>query len=267
MTSSEANATLLQSLPASNSPQTIQDIIPLVTTALSPSGSTDGTSPTTGGSTSTSGQELTESLSSVTDQLKELQNTQQSSIDTLGENTKAIVENTQAKSSTTSSTGSSVGGIASSLLGGGLSALPLISGLLSLFGGGGSSQTTTALPTLSLPAGVTYNAEMTGQGSGQTTASDYNQQGAARPESTFTASGALSVQTDGFTVGISVPAGTRVQTFGWQIEAQPAAGIYKRANEWGGVYPACSFATDTLTLSATAMNQYSTQVQLRSAIT
>ena len=76
--------------------------------------------------------DVTEQISALTSQITTLSSTQQTHIGVTQDNTQAITQNTSAKSSG-SSVGSTVGNLASSLLGGGLSLSPLITGLMSLF--------------------------------------------------------------------------------------------------------------------------------------
>jgi len=82
-----------------------------------------------------------------------------------------------------------------------------------------------------------------------------------------TASGNLSVQQSGIAFGIQLPAGAQVDVFGAQVEAQPAAGLYKKTIDLGGVYTQTRFSADLLTVSATAPNQHACQVDLISRLT
>lgn len=77
-----------------------------------------------------------------------------------------------------------------------------------------------------------------------------------------TASGSLSVQHDGIGFGVQVPAGVRVDVFGAQVEAQPAAGLYKKTMDRGGIYSSTRFSSDVFLASATAPNQNSCQIDL-----
>ena len=103
---------------------------------------------------------LTEQISALTVQLGGLNSSQQTQTTATQDNTQALSQNTTTKRS--GSSGSTVGGIASSLFGGGLS--PILSGLIGLFTGGSSSQTTTVLPRFQLPAPVQYQAGLSGSG-------------------------------------------------------------------------------------------------------
>ena len=59
-----------------------------------------------------------------------------------------------------------------------------------------------------------------------------------------------------------LPAGVRIQAFGAQVEAQPAAGHYKKTTDQGGVYPKTRFESDSLSISTEAPNQNSCVVNL-----
>jgi hypothetical protein len=77
-----------------------------------------------------------------------------------------------------------------------------------------------------------------------------------------TASGSLSVQEEGVGFGVQLPAGAQVEAFGAQVEAQPGAGLYKKTIDLGGVYSSTRFSSDLLSVTATAPNQHSCQVNL-----
>jgi hypothetical protein len=107
-----------------------------------------GASAEAGGDSGTSA--LTAQLTSLTQQLQQLQTINQTQIQTLEANTTALGQNTSAKGSTGESTGSKVGSTLEDVFGLGLS--PLISGLVSLFGGGGSSQPAPLVPFIAPPS-------------------------------------------------------------------------------------------------------------------
>jgi hypothetical protein len=81
-----------------------------------------------------------------------------------------------------------------------------------------------------------------------------------------TASGSLSVQQDGIGFGVQLPAGAQVDAFGAQVEAQPGAGLYKKTIDLGGVYASTRFSSDLLSVTATAVNQNSCQINLISSL-
>ena len=78
------------------------------------------------------------------------------------------------------------------------------------------------------------------------------------------ASGSLAVVQDGLAFGIQLPAGASIQAFGAQVEAQTAAGEYKKTVDLGGVYSNTRFDSDSLTLSTNAPNQNSGTISLYS---
>jgi hypothetical protein len=82
-----------------------------------------------------------------------------------------------------------------------------------------------------------------------------------------TTSGSLTVQQDAISFGVQLPVGAQVDTFGAQVEAQPAAGLYKKTIDLGGVYASTRFSSDSLTFAADAPNQNSCQIGLISNLT
>lgn len=117
----------------------------------------------TGGSTGSgqrlqqqgSSTEMTEQISALVSQISGLNATEQTAITALQGNTQAVTQNTSSKGSGTS-VASQAGGIAESLLGGALSLSPIVSGIMSLFGG--SSSPAPAMTPFLLPAPVQYQA-------------------------------------------------------------------------------------------------------------
>jgi len=79
-------------------------------------------------------------------------------------------------------------------------------------------------------------------------------------------SGSLSVQQEGISFGVQLPAGVQVDTFGAQVEAQPGAGLYKKTIDLAGVYSSARFSSDLLSFTATAPNQNSGQIGLISSL-
>jgi hypothetical protein len=69
-------------------------------------------------------------------------------------------------------------------------------------------------------------------------------------------SGALVSHEDGIRFGIEVPAGGRVQIFGPQVEAQLAAGGYKKTADRAGVYGKARFDEDRLTGVAEGVGRF-----------
>jgi hypothetical protein len=111
-----------------------------------------------------SASQLTEQLTTITQQLTQLQTVNQTQIDTLTANTQALAQNTSTKG-TGGSTASSVGSTIESVLGFGLGLSPLISGLVSLFGGGGSSAPAPLVPYVA-PLPVNATAGISGSTAG-----------------------------------------------------------------------------------------------------
>lgn len=62
---------------------------------------------------------------------------------------------------------------------------------------------------------------------------------------------------------LRIPAGSVVDVFGMQVEAQRAPSDYKKTGARGGVYANALFAQDELEISADAANQFSTTVRIR----
>jgi len=108
---------------------------------------------------------LTEQLTSITGQLQQLQTINQTQIETMQQNTQAVAQNSTVKGTTGGSTASSVGSTIESVLGFGLGLSPLISGLVSLFGGGGSSAPAPLVPYVA-PLPVNAQAGISGSTNG-----------------------------------------------------------------------------------------------------
>jgi hypothetical protein len=135
---------------------------------------------------------LTQQLQQLTTQLGQLQTSNQSLIDAGNQNTQALLENTLAKAQ--GSGGSTLGTIAStaeSLLGGGLSLAPLITGLASLFGGG--SSTPAPLTPFVLPQSIQFQGGITGPAGQTVSPVDQNQNGQLRPYSSTSQTAATQV--------------------------------------------------------------------------
>jgi hypothetical protein len=128
--------------------------------------------------------DFTEQISSLTSQISNLGSIQQTQIGATQDNTQAVTQNTVSKSSGGASVGSTVGSIASTLLGGGSILSPIVSGLMSLFGVGDSSQSTTTSAPFMLPAPVQYEAGITGGTPSQVAPVSYGQSGQPRAQAT-----------------------------------------------------------------------------------
>jgi len=101
----------------------------------------------------------------------------QSSSDLYGESGSpaGVSERGGTSTSTDSSSGTSAGSIATTFLEGGLGIVPLITGLLGLFGGGSSAP--PALEKYTMPSAISFESADTGNG---LSASDFDQMGAPR---------------------------------------------------------------------------------------
>jgi hypothetical protein len=130
---------------------------------------------------------LADALTQNTAQLNQVHSTLQGQLDSLVANTQAVIDNT-----TTKSAGSTVanlaGGVASSVLGGGLLG-PIVSGLMSLFGGNSNNQTPAPLAKFALPPKVDYQGGLQASSTGGV---DYGQNG--QPRSTTPAASSQSQQ-------------------------------------------------------------------------
>ena len=92
-------------------------------------------------------------LTTITQQLQQLETVNQTQIEAMQQNTQAVAQSTSTKGQS-GSTGKSVGSTLESVFGFGLGLSPLISGLVSLFGGGGGSSETSPLVPYIAPAPV-----------------------------------------------------------------------------------------------------------------
>jgi hypothetical protein len=72
----------------------------------------------------------------------------------------------------------------------------------------------------------------------------------------------LTLQQDGISFGLQLPAGAAVSAFGPQVEPQTAPGDYKKTTDLAGVYTNTRFDSDSLTLTTGAPNQNSCTVNL-----
>ncbi len=105
-------------------------------------------------------QDVNTQLSTLTSQIASLGSVQQTQTSATQDNTQALGQNTSAKGGG-SSIGSTLEGVASSVLGSSVS--PIISGLLSLFGGDSTPAATAPTP-FKLPPAVDVQAGLTGSG-------------------------------------------------------------------------------------------------------
>jgi len=125
--------------------------------------------------------ELTDQLSGLVAQTSSLNSTQQAAISAIQGNTQAVTQNTTAKGSNGTSAASQAGGVLESLFGGMFSLTPIVSSILSLFGGGDSAPKTEVTPYL-LPAPIQYEAGLSAQGSGAVSPVSYSEGGQPRTQ-------------------------------------------------------------------------------------
>jgi hypothetical protein len=76
----------------------------------------------------------------------------------------------------------------------------------------------------------------------------------------------VAIQQDGISFGLQLPPGTQIEAFGAQLEAQLAAGPYKKNIDRAGVYPSTRFDSDSLLRSTDAPNQNSCSLNLVSTL-
>ena len=135
---------------------------------------------------------LNDHLTTITSQLQQLQAINQSQMASIVANTSAVNTNTTSKASGTS-TASSVGNTLLDVLGLGSGLSPLISGLISLFGGKGSSPTTTVTPYIQ-PLPVNLTAGFTGSAAGNASGVNFGEGGVPRPITAAAAHQQITVQ-------------------------------------------------------------------------
>ena len=157
-----------------------------------PSPSTTATDGASGSSVPSSAPQssLTDAVALSTVQLAQVRSAVENQLALLTENTRALSENTIAKSAGSTATSSML----SAILGGGLLG-PVISGLMSLFGGGQQSESVTPLVKFALPSPVQFSAGVQG---GASSGMDYEQNDQPR----LTSSSAVS-QAQPITVNVT----------------------------------------------------------------
>ena len=113
---------------------------------------------------------LADAVALSTAQLAQVRSAVESQLALLTENTRALSENTTAKSVGSAAT-NVAGSMLTTILGGGLLG-PVISGLMSLFGGGDKTDSVTPLAKFALPSPVQFSAGVQG---GAASGADYGQ--------------------------------------------------------------------------------------------
>jgi hypothetical protein len=150
-----------------------------------------GTNVAVGGSSSGTNA-LTDQLTTIASQLQELQTINQSQMESIEANTSEVAAGSKA-SGTGASTASSVGDTLLDVLGIGSGLSPLISGLVSLLGGGGSSPTTAVTPYIQ-PLPVNLQAGFSGSSAGGASGVDYGEGGQPRQTTAASAQQQITVQ-------------------------------------------------------------------------
>lgn len=141
------------------------------------------------------------SIKDMTDGLTSLKSITQSQIDTITQNTQALSQSTSSKS-TGSSVLDTVGQVASGAFGG-LSAIsPILSGIFSLFGGGGQSTPAPLMP-FTLPQPVSFQGGIDYGSGGGIAPVDYGQNGQPRAATTQAGAQATQAQAPQITVNVS----------------------------------------------------------------
>jgi len=78
----------------------------------------------------------------------------------------------------------------------------------------------------------------------------------------LTSAGQLESSGDSLSFGVALDPGSTVDVFGMQVEAQPAASLYKKTAENGGVYSNVRFRDDTLVITTIGPGRHSSKVSL-----
>jgi hypothetical protein len=149
-------------------PQTIQSVLGEATAA-------------SGGSGDAASSQVSEALTQLNQQLVQLQTVGQAQAEATANNTQAVDQNTTQHAQGGTSTAGTIGQTLSSAFGIGSAISPLISGIVSLFGGGGGSSEPAALTQYVPPSKVNINAGVSDAAPGQAFGVDYAQGGQPRP--------------------------------------------------------------------------------------
>jgi hypothetical protein len=123
--------------------------------------------------------QLSDSLTQLTQQLTQLQTIGQAQTQATTDNTQAVTQNKTSQSQKNGSALGSIGQTLSSTFGIGSALSPLISGIVSLFGGGGDSSAPATLTPYITPSKVSVSAGV--NDSGQVFGVDASQGGQPRP--------------------------------------------------------------------------------------
>jgi len=128
-----------------------------------------------------------ESLRVLTGQIEGLRGIYQAQTIQVVENTAAIVQSTKARESEVGSTVANVTRSAGSLLGGGLTLLPLVSGIARLFGFGSSKEELPSLSRFRLPSTINLDSAVSQSGGSPLSEVSYGQDGLPRQTATMPA--------------------------------------------------------------------------------
>ena len=138
-------------------------------------------------------QSLVEALKDATDSVNNLTAVQQNQVESTAQSAQAVLTSVASGQSILGAAASTAGGVADSFLSGGSLLLPIVSGIMSLFGSG-SPSTPPLLTTFTMPPAIHVDAtggEVTG---GQLAGSDYGGNGLPRAQTTSQTTSNVTVQ-------------------------------------------------------------------------
>jgi hypothetical protein len=168
MANSNNNSQSLLDPALFGTPQTVQSVLGEASLA-------------SGGSGDAASSQVAETLTQLNQQLLQMQTVGQAQTEATTNNTQAVDQNTTQQSQSGTSTAGTIGQTLSSFFGIGSALSPLISGIVSLFGGGGGSSEPAALTQYVPPSKVNVSAGVSGAAPGQAFGVDYAQGGQPRP--------------------------------------------------------------------------------------
>jgi hypothetical protein len=138
------------------------------------------TSPVPASAGATTLEPASEALRLLTSQINTLQGVYQAQAAQTVENTAAVAQNTRFRAAEAAETAIGVARAAANTLGGGLTLLPLISGVAKLFGFGGSVAEPPPLSQFMLPSAVNLDGGITQRGASPVSSVSYGQNGLPR---------------------------------------------------------------------------------------
>jgi hypothetical protein len=181
MANSNNNSRALLDPALFGAPQTIQAILGEASLAA-------------GGKGDAPSSQVAETLTELNRQLLQLQTVGQAQTQATTNNTLAVDQNTTQKTQGGGSALGTIGQTLSSVFGIGSALSPLISGIVSLFGGGGGSNEPAALTQYVPPSKVSVSAGVNSTAPGQAFGVDYAQGGQPRPIESAAASPQITIQ-------------------------------------------------------------------------